>query len=163
MGHEIRIGGVSLVVDDPRGQLAYTAEAERKLEHQEAEALEASVRTVSNRPTAPVINTIDPIASIHARTELFDKVVNGRQGLASLALAWMLFGLPLATFAAGIGSSLVNDWHRLQGSQLWKLVAAGMLAELGILLGLGLLVRRTMRVFSTRRRAATTRAGEQSA
>ncbi|WP_130619072.1 hypothetical protein [Dyella amyloliquefaciens] len=162
MGHEIRIGGVSLVVDDPRGQLARTAEAERKVEHQEAEVLEASVRTARNRPKAPVINTVDPIASLHARTELFDKVVNGRQGLASLALAWMLFGMPLTTFAVGIGFSLANDWHRLQGSLVWKLVATGMLAEIGILLGLGLLVRRTVRVFSARRCSATTRADEQS-
>jgi hypothetical protein len=155
MGHEIRIGGVSLVVDDPHGLLVRTAEAERKLEHQEAEALEASVRTVGNRPTAPVINTVDPFASIHARTQLFDKVVNGRQGFASLALAWMLFGVTLATFALGIAVKLFDDWQRVQGARLWQLVSMGLVAELFVLLGLGLLIRRTVRV----RRARTPAAG----
>lgn len=90
-----------LVDDPPHGQLARVVEAERTLEHQEAQTLEASVRTASSRPTVPAIHTVDPFGSIHARTHLFDKVVNGKQGFASLTLAWMLFGLPLVLFAEG--------------------------------------------------------------
>lgn len=152
MAHEIRIGGVSLVVDDPHGQLARVAPAERTLEHREAEVLEASVRTASNRPAVTMVNTVDPFGSIHARTHLFDKMVNGRQGFASLALAWMLFGLPLATFALGIGFILVDAWHRFEGAQRWRLVF-GALVELAILLILVLLVRRTARVMRGRKLA----------
>lgn len=155
MGHEIKIGGVSLVVDDPHGQLVRTAETEQRIEHQDAEALEASVRTMRNRPSVPVINTVDPFASVHARAHLFDKVVNGRQGLASLALAWMLFGIPFATIALGIGFTLHDNWLRPQGNPVWIPTLVGSVAELSIVLALGLLIRRTIRVIRERKRAAT--------
>lgn len=152
MAHEIKIGGVSLWIDDPQGQLARVTEAERTLEHLPAEGLETSVRTASNRPAITMVNTVDPFGSIHARTHLFDKVVNGKQGFASLALAWMLFGLPLATFAMGIGFTLVDGWHRLAGSQSWRL-AVGVMVELAVLLILGLLMCRTVRVARERKQA----------
>lgn len=146
MGHEIKIGGVSLVVDDPRGQLAHAAESELRVEHQEAEALEASVRTVQNRPSVSVINATDPMGSVHARVALVDKMVNGRQGRASLGMMWMLFGTPLIFFGIGIGFHLYEDWHHLQGSQLQTLMTVGLVTELCITLCLGLMLRRTVRV-----------------
>lgn len=153
MAHEFKIGGVSLTVDDPQGQLARAAPTQQRAEHDEAEALEASVRTVKNRPTAQVIQTVDPMGSIYARGELVDKMVNGKQGLASVALMWMLFGPPLITFAAKIALSLAGNATRLHGDVPTALTAMGVLAELFIIAGLGLMIRRTIRVLRQRRRA----------
>jgi hypothetical protein len=156
MGHEIKIGGVSFVVNDPHGQLARTSDAEWREEHNEAEGLEASVGTVRNRPSVPVINTVEPFASIHARTHLFDKVVNGKPGFASLALAWMVFGIPLIIFALGMGIHLYDSCLRLQGAQLWTQLLSGLaLVELPIVFILGLLLRRTIRAMRDRNRQAT--------
>ena len=151
MSHEIKIGGVSLVVEDPRGQLARAAESEQRVEHQEAEALEASVRTVQNRPSAPVINTVDPMGSFHARAQFVGTAVGGKQGVASLAMTWMLFGTPMIVFGTGIAARLYDDWRHLHGAPLQTRTIIGLVAEIGIVLGMSLLVGRTARVIRERR------------
>lgn len=155
MEHKIKVGGVSFVVDDPRGQLSRPAEMDLRVEHEEAEALEASVRTVQNRPSVPMIHSVDPIGSLHARTHLFDKMINGKAGLASVALAWMLFGAPLSVLALGLGYRLYDNWRRMPTGQPRLLTAVGLLIETGILLFIGLLTRRTARVMRERKRVQT--------
>lgn len=155
MEHKIKVGGVSFVLDDPRGQLTRTAEMDLRVEHEEAEALEASVRTVQSRPSAPTIQSVDPIGSVHARAHLFDKVVNGKQSLASLALAWMLFGMPMSVVALGIGYRLYDDWQHMPSEKLWSLTVMGLVPEISIAICVGLLVRRTARVMRERKRVQT--------
>jgi hypothetical protein len=158
MEHKIKVGGVSFVVDDPRGKLTRTAETDLRVEHEEAEVLEASVRTVQSRPSAPTIHSVDPMGSMYARAHLFDKVVNGKHSLASIALAWMLFGVPMSVVALGIGYRLYDDWHHMPSEKLWLLTVMGLVPEVSIVICVGLLVRRTARVMRERKRVQATAA-----
>ncbi len=103
MQREIKVGGLSFVVDDPNGSMARIEDRDHVVEHPENETIEATVRAAKQRQMSPMIpGTVDPIQSIRARAALFDAISDGRIGPIALGFAWFVMGIPCLVMAAAL-------------------------------------------------------------
>jgi hypothetical protein len=97
MSNELKIGGKSFVVDDPKGNLERLTPDERKEEHREHTSSDTlvSVLRPEPKPQAPIRpSSFAPEDMVRSRVALYDGLVSGRAGLPGVFAMWLFGGIP---------------------------------------------------------------------
>jgi hypothetical protein len=97
MSNELKVGGKSFVVDDPKGSLGPTSPVEHRVEHQEHTTSDTlvSVLRPEPRPKAPIRpSSMASTDIINSRVALWEGLVSGRGGPLGMFAAWLFAGFP---------------------------------------------------------------------
>jgi hypothetical protein len=101
MEREIKVAGVTFVVNDPHGSISRMEPRELKAEQAGLETAKTREQEAAPFGTLPKPNPSDPIGNIAARVSLFEAIAHGRTGPWGMFAAWTLSALFVYTFAWG--------------------------------------------------------------
>jgi hypothetical protein len=148
MGHEIKIGGSSFVVDDPNGVLARVEKHDQVVEHVENDSVEATVRAARERKmqAESMAKTVFPLANERPQMKILEVFVQGRMGRSGVILMWIATGIPCLLVAWGVFSGFLTHLHdtHVSPASICTLIAM----EAICILWMGALLRNTLRAFS---------------
>ena len=116
--HEIQLGQKLFVVDDPNGSLARIDVRDQVVAHPDAEPVAVTVAAarVRQRLPEPLPNPNDPIQSIRARANLFDRIYHGRLGPFALTFVWFVVGVPSAVMGWEFWGVEMTRFHSMDDS-----------------------------------------------
>jgi hypothetical protein len=101
MEREIKVAGVTFVVNDPHGSIDRVEPTEIKAEQAGLETAKTGEQEAAQFGLRPRPNPSDPIGNIAARVSLLDAIAHGRTGPWGMFAAWACSALFVYTFAWG--------------------------------------------------------------
>jgi hypothetical protein len=101
MEREIKVAGVTFVVNDPHGSISRVAPTEMKAEQAGLESAKTREQEAAPFGPLPKPNPSDPVGNIAARVSLFEAIAHGRTGPWGMFMAWACSALFVYTFAWG--------------------------------------------------------------
>lgn len=111
MSNELKIGGKSFVLEDPKGNLGRTTPGERKEQHREHTTSDTlvSVLRPEPKPQAPIRpSSLAPEDMARSRVALYEGLASGRVGLPGIFAMWLFAGIPAIFLGREIWFLCVN-------------------------------------------------------